>query len=112
MKTKKRSQRFCLREIERFDARRGYKRYPAFDSVAGPYGQRPMADLWWKPNGDLVGRLSCAGERFWFKATRATGGPIRQKDVAAFEDYLCDVVLLGWVLEGVHEVDCISDWVP
>lgn len=101
-----------LTEIDRFDARRGYKRYnpPRIGiSVIGNTAS-PVADFWRNPQGGLVGRLSCAKEHFWFEATRATGADIRQEDTEQFKDYICEI-LLQWLVEGVHAVDCISDFV-
>ncbi len=105
---------FKITEIHKFDPRKGCKRCvpPGVGvEVSGETrGARPVADFWKNREGRLVGRFSCQGERFWFEATLASGAPILQDQMIAFEEYIAEL-LLGWLAEGIHEVDSISDWV-
>jgi len=105
--------KFKITEIERFDARRGYKRCdpPGVGaSYAMPRSPTALADFWKDHTGRLVGKFSCQGETFAFEASLVSGAPIQQKQMGAFGDYVSEV-LAKWISEGIHEVDGIGDFV-
>ena len=110
MKTK-RHKKFSIREIDWFSARRGYRRCDPSGIGVGVGGRRetPNASFWWNPEGNLVGHMRCAGEQFHFEAKRAGGSPIRQEDLEQFQEYVSDV-LVRWIVEGIHEVDFIAEF--
>ena len=110
MKTNRCPLSFSIRDIDWFDARKGYKSCDPSSIGVGVGGRRetPRALFWWNKEGDLVGQMRCAGETFCFEAKRQDGSRIRQEDLIAFQEYMSEV-LLDWIVEGIHEVDGIFE---
>lgn len=109
MITRRKRRKFSLIEINKFDARRGYKRCssPGVGVSLGrdDLGQdiKAVADFWKDPLGRIVVRFSSGGYTYHFEAMLTSGKQIPENKMGDFEDYVMEV-LTEWLIEGIDDL--------
>jgi hypothetical protein len=97
--------KFKLTPINRFDARRGYKRcsVPGVGVAIQGRRQTAVADFWLNPEGTLVVRFTCGEADIHFAASEVFGDQIKDCDLDEFGEFVSDT-LYEWIVEGTPDL--------
>src|SRR5688572_28393453 len=102
LRPKRRTFRFV--EVDKFDARRGYRRStPPGIEISGGDWPSAVADFWTNRDGKWVIRLSSLGYVFHLEAFRTDGRQLSTHDMDEFKECVLEL-LEEWVIEGVDDL--------